>query len=74
MRQLVARVATRVFQAGVGFTETGGAAGVKQETIGGYSATFTDEVQDVASAIVLNEDDRRIARRFGRGRVGSVQT
>lgn len=74
LRQLVAKVASRMWQAGVGFAENSGAAGVKQETLGGYSVTFTDEALDVAKTLSLSEEEKSIARRFARRSMGGVWT
>jgi len=74
LRQLVARVATRVWQTGTAFAENQGASGITQETIGAYSVTYGDFSKDAASASMLTEEDRQMARQFRRARMGSVAT
>jgi hypothetical protein len=73
LRTLVARVAARIWQAGVAFAENQGVAGIRQETIGAYSVTYGDFAQDGSAASTLTEDDVRAARRFARDSVGGIQ-
>jgi hypothetical protein len=73
LRQLVARVATRIWQSGVAFAENQGVSGVVQETLGAYSVTFGDFSRDGSWAATLTEDDLRVARRFCRNRIGTVR-
>ena len=74
LRELVARVAARIWQTGVAFAEAEGASGIVQETIGSYSVTYGDFAKDGSAAVMLTEDDRAVARRFSRSRVGGVST
>jgi hypothetical protein len=73
LRQLVARVATRIWQSGVAFAENQGVSGVVQETLGAYSVTFGDFSRDGSWAATLTDDDLRVARRFCRNRIGTVR-
>jgi len=74
LRQLVARVASRIWQTGTAFAENQGASGIVQETIGAYSVTYGDFAKDTASAAMLSEEDRQLARQFRRARMRSVAT
>ena len=73
LRQLVARVATRIWQSGVAFAENQGVSGVVQETLGAYSVTFGDFSRDGSWAATLTDDDLRVARKFCRNRIGTVR-
>lgn len=74
LRQLVAQIATRVWQAGIAFAETDGPAGMVQETIGAYSATYGDFATDGSFGITLTEAEEATAQQFKRSRTRSVHT
>lgn len=74
VRDLVAGVATRVWQAGIGFAEADAPAGITQETMGIYSVTYGEFAQDGSWAIRLNEQELSDCARLRRNRIASVNT
>ena len=74
VRDLVAGVAARVWQAGIGMAESDVPAGVIQETLGGSSTTYGEAAQDGSWAIRLNEQEIRDARSLRRSKQGAIAT
>lgn len=74
VRNLVAEVAARVWQAGISLAEADVPAGVIQETLGISSLTYGEFAQDGSWAIQLNESEIRRARKLRRSKLGAVQT
>ncbi len=74
VRDLVATVAARVWQAGIAFAEADAPAGVTQETLGMYSVTYGEFTHDGSAAITLNEEELNAARQLRRDRLQTVQT
>ncbi len=74
VRDLVASVAARVWQAGIAFSEADAPAGVTQETLGMYSVTYGEFTHDGSAAVTLTEEELDRARKLRRDRMLSVQT
>lgn len=74
VRNLVAEVAARVWQAGISMAEADAPAGVIQETLGMSSLTYGEFAQDGSWGIQLNESEVRRARKLRRSKLGAVQT
>ena len=74
VRNLVAEIAARVWQAGISLAEADVPAGVIQETLGISSLTYGEFAQDGSWAIQLNESEIRRARKLRRSKLGAVQT
>ncbi|MDF1596950.1 MAG: hypothetical protein P1T08_12800 [Acidimicrobiia bacterium] len=67
LRGLCAVVVSRMFLAAAAFAANDN-LGVRQESIGSYSVTYTDVTKDVAAAGRLIDHDLTVARRYGRHR------
>ena len=74
VRNLVAEIAARVWQAGISLAEADVPAGVIQETLGISSLTYGEFAQDGSWAIQLNESEIQRARKLRRSKLGAVQT
>ncbi len=74
LRNLVAEIAARVWQAGISLAEADVPAGVIQETLGMSSLTYGEFAQDGSWAIQLNEQEIRRARKLRRSSLGALQT